>query len=144
MQRASIARLRRIMRLTDLMYEIEVRAIAELKQEQAELDAEIEATREFLGTDGVAATLFPSLVARRIGRLRHDRAALEGALGRRIESAIGARAGSIGIANRVEQELQRRKRSIAAASLDEVADRVARERTASLRQGPADRLAKSD
>ncbi|MCB1503846.1 MAG: hypothetical protein KDJ47_02625 [Hyphomicrobiaceae bacterium] len=133
MSRHSIARMQRLMRLTNLMYEMEARAVAELKQQQAILRSNMEQASAFLDGDGVVSAVFPALVARRVDKLRRAHKAKGGELAERIRKAINARAGSLGVAARVEKELHSRRRSDAAATLEEVVDQVARKSMVRLR-----------
>lgn len=128
MSGTSLGRMKRIIHITNLIFEREARVVAELKAIEADIESQLSRNMEFLdGATGVGTEL-PELIVRNAAKLANRRKENAVELSRQIDRAVEARASNIGATNRLEKEVQRRESTRNAATLEELADRIARRR----------------
>jgi hypothetical protein len=133
MKRRSIARLKRLVRLTEHLYEKEVRAADELMRARDDASKAAAVTRAYLDHDNLVGSVFPELVSARAVKL--DRQA--GELGAEVEQQIGQVAAAQGrlkgLSNRLGREIADEMQAQDARQLEDAIEQFVRRRLASLK-----------
>ena len=133
MKRNTIARLRRLVRLSEYMYEQRALEVTKSRQLHAELSATLAETRRHLDGDSIVPTIFPRLLANRARRLGQEARAVSADLQMRIDSAAASRANAKGLENKLNRVIAGRVHEQNAQALSEAIDHVVRKDKASLR-----------
>jgi hypothetical protein len=128
----SIARLRRILALTERLYEERARAAASSKLARDELAQAVSATRDYLDGEEVGAAVFTDMAIARAGKLARKLEAAEGEFEALVAEAVEARAGVKGMSGMLDRAVLGHARAGEARVLEELLDRVA-QRKVSLR-----------
>lgn len=132
MTRLRISTLRRLVRVTELLYRQQAVQVAQLSQARAEISRLAASAEGFLDGDYAALATLPELAVARAARLRRLLVESDGSLEARIDIASGALAGFKGAESRLSAERARASQAANDRSLDEVIDFVVRRRQTSL------------
>lgn len=125
---SSLGRMKRIIRITNLIFEREARVVAELKAVADEIDRQIDGNLQYLDGESDIGTALPELMVRHAAKLSDRRKENAAELSRQIDRTVEARACNIGATNRLEREVRRRETASSAATLEELVSRIARHR----------------
>jgi len=133
MKRRSIARLKRLVRLTEHLYEKEVRAADELMRARDDASKAAAVTRAYLDHDNLVGSVFPELVSARAVKLERQ----AGELGAEVEQQIGQVAAAQGrlkgLSNRLGREIADEMQAQDARQLEDAIELFVRRRLASLK-----------
>jgi hypothetical protein len=133
MKRRSIARLRRLIKLTEHLYEQEARTAKELVRARDDATKAAAVTREYLDHDNLVGSVFPELVSARAVKLQR----LAGELGveadQQIDLVAAARGRVKGLESKLGREVAGDEHDRNAAMLDEAIEQFVRRRFTSLR-----------
>jgi hypothetical protein len=133
MKRRKIARLKRLVRLTEHLYEKEARAAAELKRARDDASKAAAVTRAYLDHDNLVGTVFPELVSSRAVKLERRAGELGVEVDHQVEVAAAARGRVKGLTNKLEREVAEEMQAQDAVQLEEAIDQFVRSRLASLK-----------
>lgn len=125
MKRTSIVRMKRLIRVANILFECEARRVGELKALELEIEQRIEANMDCLDRDDFQSP-WPELVIKSVMKLSDQKSENARCLERQIERAVEAKVSLVGATNRLESEVQRLQRVSADATLEELADRISR------------------
>ncbi len=126
MKKASIQRLRRIVKLTERLYEERARAVAVSKGACDEITLEIDAAHTYLESEDAVATAFTDIVLARAGRLNQRLDTAQSEFDALVNEAAEARASVKGLSGKLERAISSDAQDTQTRVLDELIDRVAR------------------
>lgn len=129
----SINRMKRLIKITHLMYEREARGVAELSWMALDLEGRLAEANSFLDEDSLVGALFPETVIRSVHKLGVQERENAEALARQIGRAVDAKAGNIGAASRLDRLVLQRDKDAAALDLEDLVGSVVRGRMVRLR-----------
>ncbi len=132
MKRRSIARLRRLIKLTEHLYEQEARVARELERARDDASKAAAVTREYLNHDNVVGSVFPELVSARAVKLQRRAGELGAEMEQQVEIAAAARGRVKGLEAKLGHEVAEEERERNAAVLEEAIDQFVRRRLTSL------------
>lgn len=133
MKRRSIARLRRLIKLTGHLYEQEARAAKELVRARDDATKAAVVTREYLNHENLVGSVFPELVSARAVKLQRQAGELGEEVDQQIEAVAAARGRMKGLETKLGREIADDELERNAASLEEAIDQFVRRRITSLR-----------
>jgi hypothetical protein len=133
MKRRSIARLRRLIKLTEHLYEQEARAARDLVRARDDATKAAAVTREYLDHDNLVGSVFPELVSARAVKLQRRAGELGEEVDQQIEAVAAARGRIKGLETKLSREIADDELERNAASLEEAIDQVVRRSFTSLR-----------
>jgi len=133
MKRRRIARLKRLVRLTEHLYEKEVRTAEELKRARDDAAKAAAVTRAYLDHDNLVGTVFPELVSARAVKLERRAGELGVEVEHQIEAVAAARGRVKGLTNKLDREVAEEVQAQDAVQLENAIDQFVRSRLASLK-----------
>jgi hypothetical protein len=133
MKRRSIARLRRLIKLTEHLYEKEARAAKELVRARDDATKAAVVTREYLNHENIVGSVFPELVSARAVKLQRRAGELGEEADQQIEAVAAARGRVKGLETKLTRELGADEQERNASMLEEAIDQFVRRRLTSLR-----------
>lgn len=133
MKRRSIARLKRLIKLTEHLYEKEARAAKELARARDDVTKAAAVTREYLNHENVVGSVFPELVSARAVKLQRQAGELGEEVEQQIEAVAAARGRVKGLETRLSLEIAADEQEASATMLEEAIDQFVRRRMTSLR-----------
>ena len=133
MKRRSITRLKRLIKLTEHLYEQEARAAQELTRARDDASKAAAVTREYLNHDNVVGTVFPELVSARAVKLQRRAGELGVEVDQQIEVVAAARGRVKGLEARLTREVAQAEQERSAVVLEEAIDQFVRRRLTSLK-----------
>ena len=133
MKRRSIARLRRLIKLTEHLYEQEVRTARELVRARDDATKAAAVTREYLNHENLVGSVFPELVSARAVKLQRQAGELGEEAEQQIEAVAAARGRVKGLETRLSLEVVADEQERNASMLDEAIEQFVRRRFTSLR-----------
>jgi len=133
MKRRSIARLRRLIKLTEHLYEQEARAARDLVRARDDATKAAAVTREYLDHDNLVGSVFPELVSARAVKLQRRAGELGEEVDQQIEAVAAARGRIKGLETKLSREIADDELERNAESLEEAIDQVVRRSFTSLR-----------
>jgi hypothetical protein len=133
MKRRSIARLKRLIKLTEHLYEKEARTAQELVRARDDATKAAAVTREYLNHENVVGSVFPELVSARAVKLQRQAGDLGTEVERQVEAVAAARGRVKGLESRLSHEVAADEQEANALMLEEAIDQFVRRRLTSLR-----------
>lgn len=133
MKRRSIARLRRLVRLTEHLYEKEAQSAQELMRARDDATKAAAVTRAYLDHENLVGSVFPELVSARAVKLERQAGELGAEVEQQIEQVAAARGRLKGLENKLGREIQSDLQAQDAAQLEEAIDQFVRRQLASLK-----------
>jgi hypothetical protein len=133
MKKRSIARLRRLVRLTEHLYEKEAQAAQELMRARDDTAKAAAVTRAYLDEENLVASVFPELVSSRAVKLERRAGELGAEAERQIGQAAAARGRMKGLSNKLSREIFNEAQEQDARQLEEAIEQFVRRRLASLK-----------
>lgn len=133
MKRRSIARLKRLIKLTEHLYEKEARAAKELARARDDVTKAAAVTREYLNHENVVGSAFPELVSARAVKLQRRAGELGEEVEQQIEAVAAARGRVKGLETRLGLKIAADEQEASATMLEEAIDQFVRRRMTSLR-----------
>jgi hypothetical protein len=133
MKHRSIARLRRLIKLTEHLYENEARAAKELVRARDDATKAAAVTREYLDHESLVGSVFPELVSARAVKLQRRAGELGDEVDHQIEAVAAARGRVKGLETRLSHEIAVDEQEVNASMLEEAIDLFVRRRFTSLR-----------
>lgn len=133
MKRRSIARLKRLIRLTEHLYEQEARAARELMRARDDTEKAAAVTREYLNHDNLVGSVFPELVSARASKLQQRAGELGAEIDAQVDAVAAAKGRVKGLESRLTRELASEEEERNATMLEEAIDQFVRSRLTSLR-----------
>jgi hypothetical protein len=133
MKRRSIARLRRLIKLTEHLYEKEARAATELVRARDDATKAAAVTRAYLDHDNLVGSVFPELVSARAVKLQRRAGELGEEADHQIEAVAAARGRVKGLETRLSLEIAADEQEQNASMLEEAIEQFVRRRFTSLR-----------
>jgi len=133
MKRRRIARLKRLVQLTEHLYEKEARAAEALMRARDDAAKAAAVTRAYLDHDNLVGSVFPELVSARAVKLERRAGELGVEVEQQIEAVAAARGRVKGLANTLEREIANEAQAENARQLEDVIERFVRDRLASLK-----------
>jgi hypothetical protein len=133
MKRRTIARLKRLVRLTEHLYEKEARAAEELMRARDDTAKAAAVTRAYLDHENLVGAVFPELVSARAVKLERRAGELGVEVDQQIEAVAAARGRVKGLTNKLDREVAEDVQAQNAAQLEDVIDQFVRRQLASLK-----------
>jgi hypothetical protein len=133
MKRRSIARLKRLVRLTEYLYEKEARTAGELMRARDDTAKAAAVTRAYLDHENLVGTVFPELVSARAVKLERRAGELGAEAEHQIEQVAAARGRLKGLSNKLGQEIADETQVQEARQLEDAIEQFVRRRFASLK-----------
>lgn len=133
MKRRSIARLRRLIKLTEHLYDKEARAATELVRARDDATKAAAVTRAYLDHENLVGSVFPELVSARAVKLQRRAGELGEEANQQIEAVAAARGRVKGLETRLSLEVAADEQEQNASMLEEAIDQFVRRRFTSLR-----------
>jgi hypothetical protein len=133
MKRRSIARLKRLVRLTEHLYEKEVRAADELMRARDDASKAAAVTRAYLDHDNLVGSVFPELVSARAVKLERQAGELGAEVDQQIGQVAAAQGRLKGLSNRLGREIADEMQAQDARQLEDAIELFVRRRLASLK-----------
>lgn len=133
MKRRTIARLRRLIRLTEHLYEQEARTARELVRARDDAAKAAAVTREYLDHENIVGSVFPELVSARAVKLERRAGELGVEIETQIDAVAAARGRVKGLETRLGREIADDERERGAQVLEDAIDQFVRSRLTSLR-----------
>ena len=131
MKRRSIARLKRLVRLTEHLYEREARAAEELVRARDDATKAAAVTRAYLDHENLVGSTFPELVSARAVKLERRAGELGTEVDQQIEAVAAARGRLKGLENKLSRKVADEAQAEDALRLEEAIDVFVRRRLAS-------------
>jgi hypothetical protein len=131
MKRRSIARLKRLVRLTEHLYDKEAQAAQELMRARDDATKAAAVTRAYLDHDNLVGSVFPELVSARAVKLERQAGGLGAEVEQQIEQVAAARGRLKGIENKLGREIQDQQQEQDARQLEEAVEQFVRRQLAS-------------
>lgn len=132
MKRRSIARLKRLIKLTEHLYEQEARAAQDLQRARDDASKAAAVTREYLNHENVVGSVFPELVSARAVKLQRQAGELGVEVDQQIEVVAAARGRVKGLEAKLGREVAEEEQARNSAVLEEAIDQFVRRRLTSL------------
>jgi hypothetical protein len=133
MKRRSITRLKRLVRLTEHLYEKEAQAAQELMRARDDATKAAAVTRAYLDHDNLVGSVFPELVSSRAVKLERQAGELGVEVEEQIEQVAAARGRLKGLENKLGREILEQTQAQEAQQLEEAIDQFVRRQLASLK-----------
>lgn len=133
MKRRSITRLKRLIKLTEHLYEQEARAAQELTRARDDASKAAAVTREYLNHENIVGSGFPELVSARAVKLQRRAGELGIEVDQQIEVVAAARGRVKGLEARLTREVAQAEQERSAVVLEEAIDQFVRRRLTSLK-----------
>lgn len=133
MNRRRIARLRRLVRLTEHLYEKEAHAAGELMRARDDAAKAAAVTRAYLDHENLVGSVFPELVSARAVKLERRAGELGVEVEQQIEAVAAAKGRVKGLSNKLEQQLAEDVQAQDAVQLEDAIDQFVRRQLASLK-----------
>lgn len=133
MKRRSIARLKRLVRLTEHLYDKEARAAEELTRARDDTAKAAAVTRAYLDHDNLVGSVFPELVSARAVKLERRAGELGTEVEQQIEQVAAARGRLKGLSNKLGREIADETQAQDARQLEEAVEQFVRRGLASLK-----------
>lgn len=133
MKRRSITRLKRLVRLTEHLYEKEAQAAQELMRARDDATKAAAVTRAYLDHDNLVGSVFPELVSSRAVKLERQAGELGVEVEEQIEQVAAARGRLKGLENKLGREILEQTQAQDAQQLEEAIDQFVRRQLASLK-----------
>src|SRR5688572_12296075 len=105
MKRRSIARLRKLVRLTEHLYEKEAQTAQELMRARDDASKAAAVTRAYLDHENLVGSVFPELVSARAVKLERRAGELGVEVEQQVEQVAAARGRMKGLANKLDREI---------------------------------------
>ena len=128
MSRLRIEKLRRLVRVTEILYAQQVAELAKMSQARDDIALSAECARGCIDSGDAGGALFPQLTIARAARLRKQLLDCDGKLAAQLEIASSALAGLKAAASSLEDERSKVERAATERALEDIIDRVARRR----------------
>ncbi len=128
-----VARLRRLIKLTEHIYEQRAREIAETSSALSVVEESLAVSRCRLDEESLVNSLFPNLLTNRVVKLGKESNSINAELQQLIEAAAMTRANVKGLEGKLEREIASDVREQTSRALEEVIDRFLRSNMTSLR-----------
>ena len=133
MKRRSIERLRRLIKLTEHLYEQEARTAKDLVRARDDVTKAAAVTREYLNHENLVGSVFPELVSARAVKLQRRAGELGDEVDQQIEAVAAARGRVRGLETKLSREIAGDELERNASALEEAIDQFVRRRFTSLR-----------
>jgi hypothetical protein len=133
MKRRSIARLKKLVRLTEHLYDKEAQAAQELMRARDDATKAAAVTRAYLDHDNLVGSVFPELVSARAVKLERQAGELGAEVEQQIEQVAAARGRLKGLENKLGREVQQDIQEQDARQLEEAVDQFVRRQLTSLK-----------
>lgn len=132
MKRRKIARLKRLIKLTEHLYEQEARAARDLERARDDASKAAAVTREYLNHENVVSSVFPELVSARAVKLQRRAGELGAEVDHQVGIAAAARGRVKGLEAKLGREVAEDEQQRNAAVLEEAIEQFVRRRLTSL------------
>jgi len=133
MKRRTIARLKRLVRLTEHLYEKEAQTAQELMRARDDASKAAAVTRAYLDHENLVGSVFPELVSARAVKLERRAGELGVEVDQQIEQVAAARGRMKGLANKLDREIFDDAQEQDARQLEDAIDQFVRRNLASLK-----------
>ena len=133
MKKRTIARLKRLVRLTEHLYEKEAQTAQELMRARDDASKAAAVTRAYLDHENLVASVFPELVSARAVKLERRAGELGVEVDQQIEQVAAARGRMKGLANKLDREILDDAQEQDARQLEDAIDQFVRRNLASLK-----------
>jgi hypothetical protein len=133
MKRRSIARLKKLVRLTEHLYEKEAQTAQELMRARDDAAKAAAVTRAYLDHENIVGSVFPELVSARAVKLERRAGELGVEVEQQVEQVAAARGRMKGLANKLDREIFEDTQEQDARQLEEAVDQFVRRQLASLK-----------
>ena len=133
MKRRSIARLKRLVRLTEHLYDKEAQAAQALMRARDDATKAAAVTRAYLDHENLVGSVFPELVSSRAVKLERQAGELGAEVEQQIEQVAAARGLLKGLENNLVREIQDALQEQDARQLEDAIDQFVRRQLASLK-----------
>lgn len=126
MKRRTISRLKRLVRLTEHLYEKEAQAAQDLVRARDDTEKAAAVTRAYLDHENLVGSVFPELVSARAAKLERRAGELGAEVEHQIEQVAAARGRLKGLANKLDREIAGEAQEEDARRLEEAIDQFIR------------------
>ncbi len=133
MKKRTIARLKRLVRLTEHLYEKEAQTAQELMRARDDASKAAAVTRAYLDEENLVGSVFPELVSARAVKLERRAGELGAEVEQQIEQVAAARGRMKGLANKLDREILDDAQEQDARQLEDAIDQFVRRNLASLK-----------
>jgi hypothetical protein len=133
MKKRTIARLKRLVRLTEHLYEKEAQTAQELMRARDDASKAAAVTRAYLDHENLVGSVFPELVSARAVKLERRAGELGVEVDHQIEQVAAARGRMKGLANKLDREILDDAQEQDARQLEDAIDQFVRRNLASLK-----------
>lgn len=133
MKRRTIARLKRLVRLTEHLYEKEAQTAQDLMRARDDASKAAAVTRAYLDHENLVGSVFPELVSARAVKLERRAGELGVEVEQQIEQVAAARGRMKGLANKLDREIFDDAQEQDARQLEDAIDQFVRRNLASLK-----------
>ncbi len=133
MKRRSITRLKRLIRLTEHLYEQEARSARDLMRARDDVEKAAAVTREYLNNDNLVGSVFPELVSARASKLLQRAGELSAEVDAQVDAMAAAKGRVKGLEGKLSRERASEEEERNATMLEEAIDQFVRNRLTSLR-----------
>jgi hypothetical protein len=133
MKTATIKRMKRLIELTEYVYQERAREVVESRDHQALVAETLEATRGQFGSYSLVEAAFPELLARRAARLGRELGEADHVLEQRIEVAAASRANVKGLEGKLQRMVTQDEQQRSSVAIEDAIDSFLRKRGTRLR-----------
>jgi len=133
MKKRSIQRLKRLVRLTEHLYDKEARAAADLVRARDDATKAAAVTRAYLDEDNLVGSVFPELVTARAVKLERRAGELGAEVEQQVEAVAAARGRVKGLSNKLGQEIAGEIQAQDQRNLEDAIEQFVSRRLASLK-----------
>jgi hypothetical protein len=133
MKKRSIQRLKRLVRLTEHLYDKEASAAADLMRARDDTAKAAAVTRAYLDEDNLVGSVFPELVSARAVKLERRAGELGAEVEQQVEAVAAARGRLKGLANKLGQEIAGEAQAEDQRNLEDAIEQFVSRRLASLK-----------
>jgi hypothetical protein len=133
MKKRSIQRLKRLVRLTEHLYDKEASAAADLMRARDDTAKAAAVTRAYLDEDNLVGSVFPELVSARAVKLERRAGELGAEVEQQVEAVAAARGRLKGLANKLGQEIAEEAQAQDQRNLEDAIEQFVSRRLASLK-----------
>jgi hypothetical protein len=133
MKKRSIQRLKRLVRLTEHLYDTEASAAADLMRARDATAKAAAVTRAYLDEDNLVGSVFPELVSARAVKLERRAGELGAEVEQQVEAVAAARGRLKGLANKLGQEIAGEAQAEDQRNLEDAIEQFVSRRLASLK-----------
>lgn len=133
MKKRTIARLKRLVRLTEHLYEKEAQTAQELMRARDDASKAAAVTRAYLDHENLVGSVFPELVSARAVKLERRAGELGVEVDQQIEQVAAARGRMKGLANKLDREILDDAQEQDAHQLEDAIDQFVGRNLASLK-----------